>query len=220
MKWFIRSAHRLGIGVIIDVVYNHMGTVDNDLWDFDGNVPPPGGIWFYPDWRVGTPWGERPDYRRLEVRQYFVDNALSWLEVYHADGLRPDATALIRSVDGSADSEKNLPDGWSLLQMINNEAERGQPGKIRIAEDMRNDQQITAATASGGAGFNSQWDPDFVRVVRDLLAQVRDEDRDMNAIGYVLARWYGPDAFSWPSRALAVDNGPRVERLWRAGCCR
>jgi 1,4-alpha-glucan branching enzyme len=195
LKAFINSAHQLGIGVIIDVVYNHMGTVDNDLWDFDGNVPPPGGIWFYPDWRGETPWGSRPDYGRPEVRQYLVDNALSWLEDYHADGLRLDATAWIRSADGSGLGEQNLPDGWLLLQAINAEVKRRHPATIRIAEDMRNDPRINSTTLSGGAGFDSQWDPDFVHAVRGVLKQLRDEDRDMSAISHVVERRYDGDAF-------------------------
>jgi 1,4-alpha-glucan branching enzyme len=214
LKRFIRSAHQVGIGVIIDVVYSHMGTVDNDLWDFDGDVPLPGGIWFYPDWRGATPWGSRPDYGRPEVRQYLVDNALSWLEDYQADGLRFDATAWIRGVDGSAERHQALPDGWLLLQTINNEVDRRDPGKIRIAEDMRNEAQITAPTASGGAGFNCQWDPDFVRVVRAVLDQPRDEDRDMSAIFQVVEKRYDRDAFSrvvfTESHDADANGGTRV----------
>jgi 1,4-alpha-glucan branching enzyme len=214
LKRFIRSAHELGIGVIIDVVYNHMGTVDNDLWDFDGNFPAPGGIWFYPDWRGATPWGSRPDYGRPEVRQYLVDNALSWLEDYQADGLRLDATAWIRSVDGSADPDQALPDGWLLLQTINNEVDHRHPGKICIAEDMRNNAQITAPTASGGAGFTGQWDPDFVRVVRGVLDQPLDDDRDMGAICQLVERRYDNDAFSrvvfTESHDADANGGTRV----------
>jgi 1,4-alpha-glucan branching enzyme len=196
LKEFVRSAHRLGIAVIVDVVYNHMGTVDNDLWVFDGAVPPPGGVYFYSDWRGGTGWGSRPDYGRPEVRQYLVDNALGWLEDYRADGLRFDATASIRSVDGSGSAGQELPDGWLLLRTINDEVASRQPWKIRIAEDMRNDPRITSPTSSGGAGFNSQWDPDFVRTVRGVLCPARDQDRDMGALGAALARRYGGDAFS------------------------
>ncbi len=196
LKEFVRSAHELGIAVIVDVVYNHLGTIDNDLWVFDGNTPPPGGIYFYADWRTATGWGSRPDYGRPEVRQYLVDNALSWLQDYRADGLRFDATAWIRSVDGTCAGDQNLPDGWSLLQTFNDQIERRQPWKIRIAEDMRNEVQITSPTASGGAGFNSQWDPDFVRVVRGVLRPVRDEDRDLGPLCDVLQRRYGSDAFN------------------------
>ncbi|HSS61863.1 MAG TPA: alpha-amylase family glycosyl hydrolase [Candidatus Limnocylindrales bacterium] len=214
LKSFIRSAHRLGISVIIDIVYNHMGTVDNDLWDFDGNVPPPGGIWFYTDGRGATPWGSRPDYGRPEVRQYLVDNALSWLEDFRADGLRLDATAWIRSVDGSTDMNQALPDGWLLLQMINDEVDRRQAGKIRIAEDMRNDARITSSTVSGGGGFNSQWDPDFVRVVRNALVPSLDEDRDMDAVSHSVEQRYGSDAFSriifTESHDADANGGTRV----------
>jgi len=214
LKRFIRSAHRLGIGVIIDVVYNHMGTVDNDLWDFDGDVPPPGGIWFYPAALGATPWGSRPDYGRPEVRRYLVDNALSWLGDYRADGLRLDGTAWIRSVDGSDDVDQALPDGWLLMQTINNEVDRGHPGKIRIAEDMRNSTQITAPTAAGGAGFNCQWDPDFVRVVRGVLDQTLDEDRDMSSICQMIERRYEADAFSrivfTESHDADANGGTRV----------
>jgi 1,4-alpha-glucan branching enzyme len=196
LKKFIRSAHDLGIAVIIDVVYNHMGSVDNDLWDFDGNVPPPGGIWFYPDWRGNTPWGSRPDYGRPEVRQYLVENALSWLDDFRADGLRFDATAWIRSVDGSASQGQLLPDGELLLQTNNSNIATGRPGKLSIAEDMRNDPQVTAPTSQGGSGFDSQWDPDFVRKVRGVLLQVRDEDRDMLAIRDALGRRYAADGLT------------------------
>jgi 1,4-alpha-glucan branching enzyme len=214
LKEFVRSAHALGIAVIVDVVYNHMGTVDNDLWDFDGGVPPPGGIYFYPDWRGNTDWGSRPDYGRPEVRRYLTDNALGWLEDYRADGLRFDATASIRSVDGSGDGGQELPDGLLLLQTINDEVESRQPWKIRIAEDMRNDPRITSPTGSGGAGFNSQWDPDFVRTVRRVLCEVRDEDRDMGALAAILQRRFAGDAFSrvvfTESHDADANGGTRV----------
>lgn len=214
LKSFIRSAHALGIAVIIDVVYNHMGTVDNDLWAFDGPTPPPGGIYFYSDWRADTGWGSRPDYGRPEVRQYIVDNALAWLEEYRADGLRFDATAWIRSVDGSLSPDKALPDGWLLLRSINEEIDRRQPWKIRIAEDMRGDADITSPTSSGGAGFNTQWDPDFVHQVRGVLTQVNDANRDMVVIRDALQHRYGSDAFArvvfTESHDADANGGTRV----------
>jgi len=80
-KEFVDEAHRLGIAVIVDVVYNHFGPNDLDLWQFDGwSENDRGGIYFYNDWRAITPWGEtRPDYGRKEVRDYIRDNALMWL---------------------------------------------------------------------------------------------------------------------------------------------
>ncbi len=214
LKSFINSAHALGIAVIIDVVYNHMGTEDNDLWAFDGPTPPPGGVYFYPDWRGDTGWGSRPDYGRPEVRRYIVDNALAWLEEYRADGLRFDATAWIRSVDGSLAPDRGLSDGWLLLRTIDEEIDRRQPWKIRIAEDMRGDPAITTPTSSGGAGFNTQWDPDFVHQVRGVLCQVNDADRDMGVIRDALQRRYGSDAFArvvfTESHDADANGGTRV----------
>ena len=69
-KRFIRAAQLEGIAVIVDVVYNHLGPSDLDLWRFDGwGEGRWGGIYFYNDERAITPWGAtRPDYGRGEVR--------------------------------------------------------------------------------------------------------------------------------------------------------
>jgi 1,4-alpha-glucan branching enzyme len=97
-KDFIRATHEHGMAVILDVVYNHFGPNDLDIWQFDGwSEEGKGGIYFYNDWRSETPWGDgRPDYGREEVRQYIRDNALMWLDDYRVDGLRWDMTAYIR----------------------------------------------------------------------------------------------------------------------------
>ena len=102
-KRFVKAAHEHGIAVIVDVVYNHFGPADLDLWRFDGwSENDKGGIYFYNDRRSQTPWGEtRPDYGRGEVRQYLRDNALMWLEEYHVDGLRWDMIIYIKSIDGN-----------------------------------------------------------------------------------------------------------------------
>ena len=101
-KRFVKAAHEHGIAVIVDVVYNHFGPSDLDLWQFDGwSENEKGGIYFYNDRRSSTPWGEtRPDYGRGEVRQYLRDNALMWFEEYHADGLRWDIHNLYQEYSG------------------------------------------------------------------------------------------------------------------------
>ena len=85
-KAFVQAAHDSGIAVILDVVYNHMGTKDNVLWQFDGwQQNGLGGIYFYEDDRHSTPWGERPDYGRQEVRDYCRENAVDWLAQYRSN---------------------------------------------------------------------------------------------------------------------------------------
>ncbi len=195
LKRFILAAHRHGIAVIVDVVYNHFGPSDLDLWQFDGwSENDKGGIYFYNDWRSATPWGDtRPDYGRGEVRQYIFDNAMMWLEEFHADGLRYDMTLYMRSVDG--DESKTIPEGFSLAQWINREIQDRFPGRITIAEDLRNNRFITAHESGGGANFGSQWDAQFVHPVRKALIEIDDANRSMSAVGDAINHRYNLDAF-------------------------
>ena len=194
-KRFVKRAHQEGIAVILDVVYNHLGPSDLDLWQFDGwSENNHGGIYFYNDDRANTPWGQtRPDYGRGEVRQYLLDNALMWLEEYHVDGLRFDCTEFIRSVNGSDD--QSLPDGWSLLQWINSEIARRHPGRITIAEDLQNNKWLTKDVGAGGAGFESQWDAMFVHPIRQAVITPHDEQRSLAAIRDAICFRYDDDAF-------------------------
>jgi len=195
-KRFVKRAHKHGIAVILDVVYNHLGPSDLDLWQFDGwsenNL---GGIYFYNDARAKTPWGDtRPDYGRGEVRQFILDNVLMWLEEYHLDGLRFDSTVYIRTVNGS--SEQDLPEGWSLLQWINSQVTKNFSGRITITEDLRNNEWLTKDVGAGGAGFGSQWDANFVHPIRQAVTTPQDEQRSLVAIRDALSYRYNDDAFA------------------------
>lgn len=136
LKDLVKRAHRLGLAVIQDVVYNHFGPSDLNLWQLDGwSEHGKGGIYFYNDWRSATPWGDtRPDYGRGEVRRFIHDNALGWLRDFHIDGLRYDMTPYVRSVDGTG---YDLPDGWSLMRWINTDIRaqfpRPDPDRGRLA---------------------------------------------------------------------------------------
>ncbi|MBN1552683.1 alpha amylase C-terminal domain-containing protein [bacterium] len=197
-KHFIKAAHELGIAVIVDVVYNHFGPSDLDLWQFDGwSENEKGGIYFFNDRRSHTPWGEtRPDYGRGEVRRYLFDNAWMWLEEFHADGLRWDAVPYIRNIDGQdAVPADDIPEGWSLMQWVNMEMHAHFPGKISIAEGMHNNVWITRDAGEGGAGFNAQWDSEFVNPVRKAIITPDDASRDMAAVSRAIAYRYDSDAF-------------------------
>lgn len=194
-KRFVKRAHQQGIAVVLDVVYNHLGPTDLDLWQFDGwNEGNRGGIYFYNDARSNTPWGEtRPDYGREQVRQYILDNVLMWFEEYHVDGLRFDCTQFIRTVDGS--SGREIPEGWSLLQWINIEVSRRYPGRITIAEDLQNNRWLTKDVGAGGAGFGSQWDGMFVHPIRQAVITPQDKQRSLAAIRDAICYRYNDDAF-------------------------
>lgn len=195
---FVNEAHRLGIAVIVDVVYNHFGPGDLNLWQFDGwNENNKGGIYFYNDWRSQTPWGEtRPDYGRKEVREYIHDNALMWFQEFGVDGLRWDMTAYIRNVHGrNDDSTSDLLDGWNLMQGINLEIRKSIPGAFTIAEDLQNNPSLTRASQDGGAEFNAQWAAPFVHAIRAALIDPEDTNRDMNALRDAILHRYYLNAF-------------------------
>ncbi|MGA9537606.1 MAG: alpha-amylase family glycosyl hydrolase, partial [Desulfobacterales bacterium] len=197
-KRFVKAAHEHGIAIIVDVVYNHFGPSDLDLWQFDGwSENEKGGIYFYEDRRSGTPWGEtRPDYGRGEVRQYLCDNALMWFEEYHVDGLRWDAITYIRNIEGrDGDPPEDIPEGWSLMQWINEEIKQRFPSKISIAEGMHDNAWVTKDVSAGGAGFNAQWDSVFVNAVRQAVIARDDTSRDLGAVSKAIEHRYDLDAF-------------------------
>ncbi len=206
LNTFVKAAHAHGIAVVYDVVYNHLGPGDLDLWQFDGwQIDGKGGIYFYQDWRAATPWGDtRPDYGRSEVRQYLLDNALMWLEQRHLDGLRWDATNYIRNVHGSdADRAADLPEGWTLIQQINDAIDVSQSWKISIAEDMQGNSAITTPTAAGGAGFDAQWDEAFLGAVRGALVDQNDASRDIQGVAVALD--HRLDGSAW-SRVIYTES--------------
>lgn len=189
LKDLVKSAHQAGIAVVLDVVYNHFGPSDIDLWQFDGwSDNAGGGIYFYNDWRAETPWGAtRPDYGRPEVRQYLRDNALMWLEEFRMDGLRLDGTMFMRNANGmDGDPGSDIPEVWNFFQELNREINEQYPRKLIIAEDLMDNAAITQPVDEGGAGFASQWWGDFVHPVRAVIIQPEDQQRNMDKLAQVV----------------------------------
>jgi 1,4-alpha-glucan branching enzyme len=184
MRRLVTACHLRGIAVVVDVVYNHLGPSDLDLWRFDGWAEGDGGgIYFYNDERASTPWGStRPDYGRTEVSDYLIGNARMWFHEYGVDGLRLDSTLTIRNIDGSGDTARDLDAGRQFLVRLNDTIHAEFPHAVTIAEDLLDEPALTTPTCEHGFGFDLQWSAGFVHSVRAALTALADETRDIEGV--------------------------------------
>lgn len=194
---FVKACHEKGIGVILDVVYNHFYG-DSDLWRYDGwSENNRGGIYFYNDKRGDTPWGGRPDYGRPEVRQFLLDNVTMWLTEFKIDGLRVDSTIYMRTTEGNNDDPSQaIPDAWNLLGEMTDLAHKINPHALMVAEDNSSNPGLVSPTKDGGAGFDAQWEVGFPHVIRDSLGITQNGSQSrLQGIDYELGHSYTGDAF-------------------------
>lgn len=147
LKRFVNAAHRKGLAVLLDVVYNHFGPSGN----YTGKFGP------YVTDRHHTPWGGAVNLEgsgSSEVRRFFCDNALMWMRDFHIDGLRLDAVHAF--VDRSA---------THFLEQLSSEVENLQAGLGRglvlIAESDLNDPRFVTPREAMGLGMDAQWSDDF-----------------------------------------------------------
>jgi maltooligosyltrehalose trehalohydrolase len=154
LRQLVNEAHALGIAVVLDVVYNHLGPEGNYLSVFSP--------YYFSDTHT-NPWGKGLNFdgpNSSMVRQFFIENALHWVHEYHVDGLRLDATHAI--VD-------NDPRHFvaQLAARVKESTER--PVHV-IAEDHRNLAHIIRPEGEGGWGLDGVWADDFHHKVRVALA--------------------------------------------------
>lgn len=202
LKNFIKEAHRRGLAVILDLVYNHF--MKTDLWRFDGWYANDGdGIYFYNDVRGHTPWGERPDYGRAEVRDFILDNVAMWLSDYHVDGMRLDSTIYLRNINGrNNDPSGDIPEAWQLLGQINKLAHDIKPRALMIAEDCSGNNWITKPATDQGCAFDSQWDLGLPHVIRGALG-VNNEMPGLDHLVDVMSQKFNDD---WRQRVVFADS--------------
>ena len=165
LMWLIDQLHQAGIGVILDWVPSHF---PDDWWalaTFDGtplydHEDPRRGI--HPDWNSAM-----FNYGRGEVRSFLLSSAMSWMERYHADGLRLDAVSSMLYLDYSREPGEWIPnehggnehlEAISFLQRCNTEVARHHPGAITFAEESTSWDGVTRPTEHGGLGFDHKWD--------------------------------------------------------------
>ncbi|WP_426319777.1 malto-oligosyltrehalose trehalohydrolase [Microbacterium sp. E-13] len=141
---FVDACHEAGLGVIQDVVYNHLGPSGNYLPEFGP---------YLRDAESNT-WGSSVDLDEPEVRRYIVDNALMWLRDYHVDGLRLDAVHALQD-RGPVHILQELAEAVDALS-----AHLRRPLTL-IAESDLNDARLIAAREADGYGLTAQWSDDY-----------------------------------------------------------
>ncbi|MEO6201451.1 MAG: malto-oligosyltrehalose trehalohydrolase [Cryobacterium sp.] len=152
---FVDACHQSGIGVIQDVVYNHLGPSGNYLPVF-GPYLSDGG---------STTWGSSVNLDAADsdtVRRYILDNALMWMRDYHVDGLRLDAVHALHDGRATHLLEEMAAEVAALSASV------GRPLSL-IAESDLNDPKLITQRDSGGYGLDGQWSDDFHHAVHVAL---------------------------------------------------
>ncbi|HEY3956768.1 MAG TPA: malto-oligosyltrehalose trehalohydrolase [Streptosporangiaceae bacterium] len=160
LKRLIDAAHARGIGVVIDVVYNHLGPAGNYLPEF--------GPYFSPVHR--TNWGDAVNFDGPgsdEVRRFVVDNALGWLRDYHADGLRLDAVHAIADDSATHICEQLAAEVAALAARLNRPL-------FVIAESDLNAPRFVRPREVGGYGLGSAWADEWHHALHATLTGERD----------------------------------------------
>jgi len=159
LKRLVDACHSARIGVVIDVVYNHLGPAGNFLSEFGP---------YFSD-RHRTDWGAAFNFDGTasgEVRRFVVDNALMWIRDYHVDGLRLDAVHAI--VDQAP---------LHILEQLALEVERLAADLRRstfvIAESELNDPRFVRNRDAGGYGLDAAWADDWHHSLHSALTGER-----------------------------------------------
>ncbi|MFF3644339.1 malto-oligosyltrehalose trehalohydrolase [Streptomyces sp. NPDC002564] len=155
LKRFVDAAHAHGLGVLLDVVHNHLGPSGNHLPAF--------GPYFTDTHQ--TPWGSAVNLDAPgsdEVRAYLIGSALAWLRDYRIDGLRLDAVHALRDTRACHFLEE-LSTAVDALA-----AELGRPLSL-IAESDLGDPRLVTPRAHGGLGLQAQWNDDFHHALHTAL---------------------------------------------------
>ncbi|HLN54872.1 MAG TPA: malto-oligosyltrehalose trehalohydrolase [Bacteroidales bacterium] len=176
LKKLVDEAHRKGIAIFLDVVYNHIGPEGNYFGEF--------GPYFIDRYRV--PWGDAINFDGEwsdGVREYFSGNPVHWFTNYHIDGLRADAIHMI--------FDSGAVHFWELTNKKIRKAEQLHGRKFHmVAESDLNSRKVVRSPDAGGYGFDAQWLDDYHHALYVLLhPEGKERYEDFGTLGQ-LAKAY------------------------------
>jgi len=148
LRSFVDKAHSVGIGVILDVVYNHLGPDGNYLMQFSPD--------YFTDLHK-TDWGAAINFygkNSEHVREFFLANAGYWIDEFHMDGLR---------IDSTQDIYDKSPPSHHIFTLIVQQVRKSAHGRstIVIGENEPQDSKLIRPLSRGGYGMDALWNDDF-----------------------------------------------------------
>lgn len=155
LRRFVNAAHEIGIGVVLDVIYNHLGPEGNDLRKFGP---------YYTD-SYKNPWGPAINFdgsESMHVRRFFIENAIYLLRDFHLDGFRLDAIDTIKDFSPYPILEE-------IADAAREEAIESRREIVLIGESFLNDPIYARSKEQHGYGLHAQWSPDFHHALHPLL---------------------------------------------------
>ena len=190
LKRLVDEAHGLGLCMMLDVVYNHFGP--------DGNYI---GAYCQPFFTedMHTPWGAAIDFRKPEVMDYYVGNALYWLREFRFDGLRFDALHAVMPQEALAPIERGI--------RANADPER----TIALVMEHEDNAARFLRRGPGQPGYDAQWADDFHHCMHVLLtgetsSYYVDYDHPTEKLARVLA-----EGFAYQGEVSRLRGRPRGE---------
>lgn len=193
LKRFVHAAHERGLMVLIDVVYNHFGPEGNYLHRYAED--------FFTS-AHHTPWGSAINFAHPIVRQFFIQNALHWINEYRFDGLRVDAVHAMFD-DGEIHFIDELVDA----------VQRGPGSERHVHVVLENHHNEARRLGRKGHATVAQWNDDSHHALHVLLTDETDgyyrnySDRPLEHLGRVLA-----EGFAYQGEVYPADDKPRGER--------
>jgi 1,4-alpha-glucan branching enzyme len=174
----VDALHRAGVGVILDWVPSHFPTDQHGLGYFDGthlyeHADPRRG--FHPDWDTFV-----FNYGRNEVRSFLLSNAMYWIDLFHADGLRVDAVASMLYLDYSRKEGEWVPnqyggredlDAIGFLRQLNTAVYGADEAVQTFAEESTAWPMVSRPVYLGGLGFGYKWDMGWMHDTLRYMAE-------------------------------------------------